>query len=277
MNNMKVCKFGGTSMANANTIECVKRIVDADADRRFIVVSAPGKRCDGDEKVTDMLYDLKREFDKTCEISDKFERLEARFESIQSGLGTRLNLDREFDEIKAKLKSGATSDFVASRGEYLSAKIFAEYIGADFVDAKDLIKFGSNGELQFEKTIFALQSALLNLKKAVIPGFYGSTDDGEIKTFSRGGSDVTGALVARAVGASVYENWTDVDGIYSADPRKHKDVVMIERLCYKQMYALALNGANVLHKDAVYPVEEAGIPINIKNTFNPRCFGSWIE
>ncbi len=270
---MKVCKFGGTSVASADSIKRVAGIVKSDSQRRYIVVSAPGKRWAGDEKITDMLYALLsakgKEFD---ELSSK---LQGRFFAIKQVLGLRLDLSREFEDLTEKILSGAGKDFVASRGEYLLAKMFAEYLNARFVDVKDIVKFKGDA-LDFESTITNIKYSL-NDELTVIPGFYGSREDGEVKTFSRGGSDITGALVACAVVADIYENWTDVDGVYSADPRKDASARLIEHLTYKEMYKLAKSGANVLHEDAVYPAERAHIPINIKNTFNPSALGTIIE
>lgn len=272
---MIVCKFGGTSLANAETIELVKQIISLDADRRYIVVSAPGRRNPADSKVTDMLISLKNDFDKGRDVSKGIDALCARFQDIAQKFGIDFDASCEFEKIYRALTLGASDDYVKSRGEYLSAKLLSIILGVPFVDAADLVKFGTDG-VDYETTLANIANALKAFDRAVLPGFYGSDRDGQIVTFSRGGSDVSGALVAAAVKADVYENWTDVDGVFSADPRKDDTARLIDRLTYDDMYALALSGANVLHKDAVYPAERAGVPINIKNTFNRYAAGTWI-
>ena len=273
---MKVCKFGGTSMANAKTIKIVEGIVRSDKTRRFVVVSAPGKRWAGDDKTTDLLLGLKRAFDKNEDYQPILRRIEDRFCEIERALGTHVGVQNELELVAKNLLAGEGVDYVASRGEYLSAKIFAELLDMPFVDSKDIVKFSAN-ELDYLATIKGLKRALSGLDGAVVAGFYGSDENGKIKTFSRGGSDITGALVARAVRADVYENWTDVDGVYDGDPKKDKSAKLIEKMTFDDMFKLAANGANVLHKDAVYPVQEAGIPINVRNTFNQSSTGTWIE
>lgn len=263
-------------MANALSIKIVANILRADETRRFVVVSAPGKRYEGDEKVTDLLFRLKRQYDEGADFQAVLQKLESRVFELENELGADINSKREFEIIVRNMREGKGADYVASRGEYLSAKLFAKFVGLPFVDSKTLVKF-KDGALDYEATIDALRSALAGLKGAVMPGFYGSDENGEIKTFSRGGSDVTGSLVARAICADVYENWTDVDGVYDSNPKTNKSAKLIDRLTYGEMFDLALNGANVLHKDAVFPVLEAGIPINIRNTFNPAAVGTWIE
>ena len=270
---MKVCKFGGTSMATAETIKQVETIIKADDERKFIVVSAPGKRNGSDEKVTDLLYRLKKEYDGGGNFKEVFDTLENRFFEIAQGLEVDVGLKEEFERLKDTLAYGV--DYVVSRGEYLSGKLLAKRLDFPFVDAKDLVRFDGN-TLDFNRTIVNLKATLSKCKTAVIPGFYGENENGEIRTFSRGGSDITGALVANAVDADVYENWTDVDGIYSADPRKDKNAKLIERLGFEDMFERANSGANVLHKDAVYPAQQKAIPINVRNTFNPSCEGTLI-
>ena len=272
---MIVCKFGGTSMANAETIGLVKQIISLDADRRYIVVSAPGRRNPADSKVTDMLISLKNDFDNGRDVSKGIDALCARFQDIAQKFGIDFDASCEFEKIYRALTLGASDDYVKSRGEYLSAKLLSKILGVPFVDAADLVKFGTDG-VDYETTLANIANALKAFDRAVLPGFYGSDKDGQIVTFSRGGSDVSGALVAAAVKADVYENWTDVDGVFSADPRKDSTARLIDRLTYDEMYALALSGANVLHKDAVYPAERACVPINIKNTFNRYAAGTWI-
>lgn len=272
---MKVCKFGGTSMACAKSIVLVKNIVESDESRRFVVVSAPGKRFSTDSKVTDLLIKMKSRFDDGKDYAATFRLLEDRFCEIERELGASIDAEKELEAILNGMKSESL-DFIASRGEYLSAKIFAKLLGTAFVDAKDVVKFLGD-DLDFDETIKRLKASLSSLDRAVIPGFYGSDKNGKIKTFSRGGSDITGSLVARALMADVYENWTDVGGVYDADPRKFKSAKLLERLSYDEMFNMSSSGANVLHKDAVYPVREAGIPIHINDTFNPQGAGTWIE
>ena len=258
-------------MASADSIKRVVDIIKSDDTRRYIVVSAPGKRFDGDEKITDLLYALYRSKDDFGEI---YAKIESRFLSLKQELDLHLDIDRELDELATRIFKGVSEDFVVSRGEYLSAKILAEVLGAEFVDAKDTVVFSDDGTVNAEITVSKLKSALSD-DLVVLPGFYGSLK-GDIKTFSRGGSDISGAIVAAAVRADVYENWTDVDGVYSANPKTDKNARLIERMTYKEMFDLSAKGANVLHKDAVYPVERAGIPINVRNTFNPMCEGTYI-
>jgi len=265
--NMKVCKFGGTSMSSADTIRRVIDIISADEMRRYIVVSAPGKRWAGDEKVTDMLISLASGDDK----DSIFAKVRDRYAAIAKGLG--VDFDQELDAAWQDINC-ADYAHIVSRGEYLMAKLLAKKLGVRMTDTRELVKF-EKGELLFDKTLDNLKIALKD-DICVVPGFYGSDENGKTVTFSRGGSDITGALVAAAVGADLYENWTDVDGVYSADPRKDKTAKLFDQLTYKQMYALASSGANVLHKDAEYPVELAGIPTIIKNTFNPSCKGTRI-
>lgn len=262
-------------MANAETIKQVESIILADDTRRYIVVSAPGKREREDAKVTDLLYRLKRVFDEGSNFKEVLSLLQDRFFEICRGLEVDIDVQAELDDLKEKLEGGASEDFVASRGEYLSAKILARKLGFSFCDTQELVRFKGN-DLALDETIDNLSSTLKGFKRAVLPGFYGSDERG-VKTFSRGGSDITGALVAAAVCADVYENWTDVDGVYTADPRKDKNAKFIENLTYDEMFDLAKSGANVLHKDAVYPAQIAGIKINIKNTFNPSSIGTTIS
>ena len=262
-------------MASCESIRLVENILRTDKERRFVVVSAPGKRFDGDEKVTDLLITAKRLHDEGEDFCPVLKKLQERFCELERELGVSIDAARELEIIARNMIDGESIDYVASRGEYLSAKLFAKVWTQPFVDAASLVKFRLDGTLNFDETTRNLHSALSGMEGAVLPGFYGSDEKG-IKTFSRGGSDVTGALVARALNADAYENWTDVDGVYDANPKTDKNAKLIERLTYKEMFKLAANGANVLHKDAVYPVADAGIPINIRNTFNPNSIGTWI-
>jgi aspartate kinase len=273
---IKVAKFGGSSVSDAIQLAKVKEIVEYDPDRRYVVVSAPGKRFNEDNKVTDLLYLCKAHIDHNVPYDQIFQVIYDRFVAIEYNLGIDVNLQEEFRLINQNLKSGASEDYIASRGEYLSALITAAYLGYDFVDTAGLIQFDERGKLLNEETNNALAQELLKHEKAVLPGFYGTYPDGRIKTFSRGGSDITGSLVARAVKADVYENWTDVSGFLMADPMIVKDAKPISTISYKELRELSYMGASVLHEDAVYPVRAVGIPINIRNTNNPKDPGTTI-
>ncbi len=273
---MKVCKFGGTSMANADTIKKVADVILQDGDRRFIIVSAPGKRSKADVKVTDALYACYNQQKEIGNCDESFEVIINRFDEIIEGLEIDLDLSEELAVIKQGIEGSTTADFTASRGEYLSAKVLAKMLGFEFVDTQSLIKFNERGELMLDYSLDLLRGALKDVKYAVIPGFYGSNQNGEIKTFSRGGSDITGAIIARAVCADVYENWTDVDGFLMANPTIVRDPSHIECLSYKELRELAYMGAEVLHPESIFPVREVGIPINIRNTFNPSHPGTMI-
>lgn len=273
---MKVCKFGGTSMANSKTITQVADIVKADKKRKYVVVSAPGKRNSADVKVTDALYACYREKAEKGNCDETFAVIEKRFLDIEKELEINVNMAAELAAIKARIEDGESSDYTVSRGEFLSAKVLAAKLGADFIDTADLIKFNDKGELLLDFSLDLLRAKLADSEFAVLPGFYGTTNDGKIKTFSRGGSDITGAIVARAVDAEVYENWTDVDGFLTADPRIVDSPAIIDYLSYKELRELAYMGAEVLHPESIFPVRSAGIPINIKNTFNPAAKGTMI-
>ena len=273
---IKVVKFGGSSLASAVQFKKVRAIIDSDRSRNFVIPSAPGKRNDGDTKVTDMLY---KYYDLVClgEDGSKIrERIQKRFQEIIDGLKLDFNINPEFEKMEQNFKQGYGRDYAASRGEYLNGMIMSRYLKIPFIDAADVICFDRNGNFLPEKTNTFLQNVLLPIKRAVIPGFYGSMPDGKIKTFSRGGSDITGSLVARAVMADLYENWTDVSGFLLADPRIVENPVPISTITYKELYELSAMGASVLHEDAVFPVKQAGIPINIKNTNHPEDEGTMI-
>lgn len=273
---VKVVKFGGSSLADAEHFLKVKDIILADPTRRYVVPSAPGKRFDSDIKVTDMLYDCYRLADEGSDFSEEFSLIEERYNNIISDLGLDLDLNEEFETIKAAFKYHAGSDYAASRGEYLNGIILAKLIDYDFMDAAKVIKFFDNGTFDAEKTQIILSDRLVRHYKAVIPGFYGTLPNGTIKTFSRGGSDITGSIVARASSASLYENWTDVSGFMMADPRVIKDPCSIDTITYQELRELSYMGASVLHEDAIFPVRVAGIPINIKNTNDPSVKGTFI-
>ncbi len=263
-------------MASAITVNQVYDIIESDKDRKFIVVSAPGKRDSNDIKVTDMLYKAFDEAKQTGRCDVAFGKIRGRFRALADDLGLKFDLDELLDSIEKQINTSETPDYAASRGEYLSAKMFALKTGYTFIDAQDLIKFDSRGMLDAEITNDNVKRVLSGVDRAVIPGFYGIGADGEIKTFSRGGSDVTGAIIARGVNADLYENWTDVNGFMTADPRIVENPKIINQLTYKELRELSYMGANVLHPESIFPVRQAGIPINIKNTFNPSHKGTMI-
>ena len=273
---MIVCKFGGSSLANAEQIKKAGQIIKSDARRRFIVPSAPGRRHDGDEKVTDLLYAFFDAARSGNDGEDIFAEISRRYTDIRDGLGLDADIETHLATVKQAVLSGAVLDYAVSRGEYLNAILLADYLGYEFIDAADVIFFSATGVYEPEKTRSVLRSRLRHTDRAVIPGFYGSLPSGEIKTFSRGGSDVTGAIVARAALADVYENWTDVSGFYMADPRIVENPAVIKKITYSELRELSYMGATVLHEDAVFPVLKANIPINIKNTNDPSDEGTFI-
>lgn len=273
---VKVAKFGGSSVADALQIEKIKNIVEKDGDIKYVVVSAPGKRFSEDSKVTDLLYLCKTHIEHRIPYEQIFQVICDRFMAAEVNLGVDIDLNSEFDEIRKNLEDNATADYIASRGEYLNAKLIAAYLGYDFVDSKKMIRFDEKGRFMEDLTNREIAKELANHETAVIPGFYGLKVDGTIKTFSRGGSDITGALVARAVEADVYENWTDVSGFLMADPRIVKDPKPISSISYKELRELSYMGASVLHEDAIYPARVANIPINIRNTNKPEDPGTII-
>ena len=273
---LKVCKFGGTSMAGGNTMQAVKKIIDSDVKRKYVVVSAPGKRFNGDVKVTDLLYACYGELKEKGDCSQSFAKVRARFESIVKELNLSMDIKAVLDETQRRLNEEQSEDFTASRGEYLSARIMAELLGVKFIDGEDVVFFKEDGRLDGEKTYRAISQAVADGANAVFPGFYGRGADGKVKTFSRGGSDISGAVVARAVNASVYENWTDVSGFLACDPRIVDNPRRIKNLSYKELRELSYMGANVLHSESIFPVRKANIPIVIKNTFRPDDEGTSI-
>lgn len=272
---VKVCKFGGTSLADAKQIMKVKKIVESDNSRLFIVPSAPGKRCKEDIKITDMLLACRDLATKNERFENILKDVKERFEVISKELDVDIDLHSEFMEIKYNLLKGATKDYVMSRGEYLNGKIISKYLNFEFVDASEVIRFDETGVFSPEKTNELLKSRISG-GKFVIPGFYGGDEIGSIKVFSRGGSDITGALVAKAVNAEIYENWTDVSGLLMTDPRIVQNPMPISTISYKELRELSSMGATVLHEDAIYPAREAGIPINIRNTNSPEELGTMI-
>ena len=272
----KVVKFGGSSLASAEQFKKVGEIIHADKERKFVVPSAPGKRYPEDSKVTDMLYACYALAEEGKDFKAQLQEIKNRYQEIIDGLGLKLSLEDEFKEIEKKFKEKAGDNYAASRGEYLNGIITAAYLGYEFVDAAEVVLFDENGEFEAEITNMRLRERLGNLESAVIPGFYGAYEDGTVKTFSRGGSDITGSIVARAVKANVYENWTDVSGFLIADPRIIYKPEGIETITYKELRELSYMGATVLHEDAIFPVRREGIPINIRNTNAPEDNGTWI-
>lgn len=272
----KVVKFGGSSLASAEQFVKVGNIIHADEDRKFVVPSAPGKRFDKDTKVTDMLYKCYELAEKDHNFNAEMAQIEKRYQEIIDGLKLDLDLSREFDRIIDNFKSKAGSNYAASRGEYLNGIIMANYLGYEFVDPAEAIRFNEAGVFDAETTQKLLSKRLENVERAVIPGFYGAMEDGTVVTFSRGGSDITGSIVAKAIRADVYENWTDVSGFLIADPRIIDNPKGIDIITYGELRELSYMGATVLHEDAIFPVRKEGIPINIRNTNQPEDEGTWI-
>ncbi|MBP1925930.1 aspartate kinase [Sedimentibacter acidaminivorans] len=273
---MIVAKFGGTSLADAKQFKKVYDIVISNDERKFVVVSAPGKRFKEDNKITDLLYLTHAHTKYSVPYDPVFKIIEDRFLTIKYELNLSVDLKQEFDIIRENLDNKCDEDYIVSRGEYLSALLLADYLGCKFIDAKDIIFFNYDGSVNSEKTNLKIKEFTEDCDKIIIPGFYGSYPDGSIKTFSRGGSDITGAIVAGAVNAKMYENWTDVSGFLMADPRIVKNPKQIKRITYQELRELSYMGASVLHDEAIFPVREAGIPINIKNTNEPENPGTII-
>ncbi len=273
---IKVCKFGGTSMADAKSIRQVKSIIDADQSRKYIVVSAPGKRFKDDIKITDMLYRCYDEVKETGSCKKHFALIRERFVEIVKDLGLSIDIESVLDKTEKEINESTAPDFAASRGEYLSAYITAAFLGFEFVDAAEMIRFDSHGKLNQDYTDDKVSNRLEKIEKAVIPGFYGKNFQGEIKTFSRGGSDITGSIIARGMKADLYENWTDVSGFLVCDPRIVDNPKVIKQITYKEVRELSYMGASVLHAEAISPVMKRRIPINIKNTFRPEDMGTMI-
>lgn len=273
---IKVAKFGGTSLADATQFIKVRDIIMSDPERVYVVPSAPGKRYKEDTKVTDMLYTCHRLVKEGKPFEELFAKVTARYNEIIKELGLEMDLTSHYQYIKWQIGDAASADYVASRGEFLCGMILAKYLEYDYIDAAEVIFFHENGELNTARTYEAIRNRLQSHKKAIIPGFYGSRPFGGIKTFSRGGSDITGAIVARAVEAEVYENWTDVSGFLMADPRLVKNAYKMEYVTYRELRELSYMGAGVLHEDSIFPVRQAGIPINVRNTFMPAEPGTMI-
>lgn len=276
----KVVKFGGSSLASAEQFKKAARIINKDEARRYVIPSAPGKRTPGDTKVTDMLYRCYNLATMDDEYEEEFEEqlsaIRARYDEIIAGLGLSIDLSDEFKTIRTKFSQKAGRDYAASRGEYLNGILMAEYLGFAFVDAAEVICFDEEGNFDDERTNDVLSKRLSDTPKAVIPGFYGAMPGGKVKTFSRGGSDITGSIVAKAVHADMYENWTDVSGFLVADPSVVKNPKAIDVITYRELRELSYMGATVLHEDAIFPVRKEGIPINIRNTNSPEDKGTLI-
>ena len=273
---LKVLKFGGSSLADADQFRKAAAIIKTDPDRRYVVASAPGKRFYEDEKITDLLL---RCYQLACDrnpFEETFQRICDRFKAIAAALQLSLPLDEELERVKNALQNGASADYVASRGEYFNALILASYLEVPFLDAAECIFFNSSGRPDTLRTNTVLENRLAMMPRAVIPGFYGAMPDGSIKTFSRGGSDITGSIVAEAVDADLYENWTDVSGLLMADPRIVENPAPIDVITYRELRELSYMGATVLHEEAVFPVRRSGIPINIRNTNQPEDPGTMI-
>ena len=273
---LKVLKFGGSSLADAEHFRQVAEIIKSDPTRRYIVASAPGKRNSGDTKVTDLLYKCYALAANEEDVTNVFEQIKQRYTDIIEDLGIELDLTPAFEKIRQSLLHNTGRDYIASRGEYLNAMILAKYLGFDFIDAKKVIFFNEDGSFNADKTNEVMREALSIREYAVIPGFYGSMPNGTIKTFSRGGSDITGSIVARAASATLYENWTDVSGFLMADPRIIDNPKPIGAITYKELRELSYMGATVLHEDAIFPVRYSKIPINIRNTNRPEDKGTFI-
>ena len=276
MSRVIVAKFGGSSLADASHFETVKEIVGQDRARKYVVPSAPGKRAGDDHKVTDLLLMCHQLAEHNIDPGEVFTLVRERYTEIRDRLGLNVDVDAELAQIRGKIAAGASSDYVASRGEYLNALLLAEHLGFQFVDAADVIRFNGSGEYDHRATMSALRERLKDGAPAVIPGFYGADEDGEIHTFSRGGSDVTGAIVSRGVRADLYENWTDVSGYLQVDPNIVPEARPIEVVTYKELRELSYMGASVLHEEAIFPVREKGIPIQILNTERPEDAGTLI-
>lgn len=272
----KVVKFGGSSLASAAQFQKVGAIIRADESRRYVVPSAPGKRFSSDTKVTDLLYGCYRAAEEEEKFQEFLKEIRSRYQEIIDGLGLTLDLGEDFRVLEKNFKAQIGEEYAASRGEYLNGKIMAAYLGFTFIDPAEIIRFDGNGQFDGEITETLVAKRLKDLENAVIPGFYGAKEDGTIKTFSRGGSDVTGSIIAGAVDADLYENWTDVSGFMVTDPRIIENPKAIDTITYRELRELSYMGATVLHEDAIFPVRKAGIPINIRNTNAPEDEGTMI-
>ena len=272
---VKTVKFGGSSLASAEQFRKVKAIIERDAARRYVVVSAPGKRFSGDEKITDLLYRCQALAVSGRPFDADFSKIADRFTGIRDGLGLDLCIEAEIDEIRSRIEAGTSPDYAASRGEYLNGKLLAAYLGVPFLDATEFVRFRDDGTFDDDATQ-RRSEVLKTYDRVVIPGFYGRRRDGSIRTFSRGGSDITGAIVARGTESDVYENWTDVSGFLMTDPRIVPEAQTIETVTYSELRELSYMGASVLHEDSIFPVRRARIPIHVLNTNDPEAKGTMI-
>ncbi len=273
---IKVAKFGGSSLADADQFKKVQFIIESDPDRRYIVPSAPGKRNNSDRKITDLLYLCHTHVQQKVPFDDVFKIITGRYLQIVKDLGLSFDLQPRLDEVKIRIASGASADYTASRGEYLTGLIMSQLLGYDFIDPAEIIYFDEMGKLDAERTQAETEKRIARHDRAVIPGFFGSDVRGNLKTFSRGGSDITGAIVARGAHADIYENWTDVSGLLMSDPSIVKNPKPIDTVTYRELRELAYMGAKVLHDEAIFPVREADIPVCIKNTNRPEDPGTMI-
>lgn len=273
---IKVVKFGGSSLADAKQFEKVKKIVSCDDARRFVVVSAAGRRHKDDNKITDLLYLCHAHLKYSVSCDPIFQMIEERFLAIKRDLNLSYPIEKDLSYLKSALRKNIPLDYLVSRGEFLTAKLMAEYLGYTFLDAKDFIYFSYDGQIDFIKTQEMMEHHLAKHDHFVIPGFYGAMPDGQVRIMARGGSDITGAIAAKVVNADVYENWTDVSGILMADPRIVENPKRIDKITYSELRELSYMGANVLHEDAIFPVKEKNIPINIRNTNEPDNPGTLI-
>ena len=273
---IKVAKFGGSSVANAEQFRKVKSIVQADDERRFVVVSASGKRFDGDNKLTDLLLLVNAHLEYHVDCTTLLKDIEQRFVDIRDELGLKYPIEEKFEEFSSVIKS-LSPEYIVSRGEWFTGRLMAEYLGIPFLDAADVIVFHHDGTVDMERTATYVRDAVARLGTFVLPGFYGSTVDGTVKLFERGGGDITGAILARCLNAGLYENWTDVSGFLSADPRIVENPRSIHRITFDEMRELSYMGASVLQEEAIFPVREVGIPIQIKNTNDPEARGTVIR
>ena len=275
----KVVKFGGSSLANAEQVRKVTDIIRSDESRRFVVPSAPGKRFDKDTKVTDLLYrcyDQAGKKEEQTEFLNTLAEIRSRYADIIEGMGAELSLEDDFETIRINFEAQIGRDYAASRGEYLNGKVVAACLGFPFVDAAEVIRFAEDGTFLPEETQALMEQRLSGMDSAVVPGFYGADAGGKVHPFSRGGSDVTGSLVAKGIRADLYENWTDVPGFLVADPRIVDDPEVIETITYRELRELSYMGATVLHEDAIFPIRKDGIPINIRDTNDPSAPGTVI-
>lgn len=273
---IKITKFGGSSLANATQFQKVRNIIQSDPSRKFVVVSASGREHKKDNKVTDLLYLIEAHLKYSVDHMPLFSLIEERFLSIKQELGLQYPIENDLAELRTKLSKTVSTDYLVSRGEYLTAKLMAEYLTFPFVDAKDIITFRYDGKIDFDATRYRLDAYMKTHECFVIPGFYGSLPDGTIKTMSRGGSDITGSILADILNADMYENWTDVSGILMADPRIIQHPKRIDTITYSELRELSYMGASVLHEEAIFPVKEKNIPIIILNTNHPEEGGTII-